>query len=118
MATLRDDQLLAETSIVSGYVQQTRDDTAPWGFAGGGPGGKPAFLLSHATNREEVLPSKVVRRKLERGEALRLVGAGAAVSRAPVGGSFPPKRAVRDKAARRPSCTSGAPFRSRPAGFG
>lgn len=76
LATLRDYELLAERSILSGYVQQTRDDTAPWGFAGGGRGSKAAMIINPGSNREEVLPSKYVGRILEKGDVLRLVGAG------------------------------------------
>ena len=76
LGILRDYELLAGESIVSGYVQQTRDDTAPWGFDGGGPGGKASLVLNPDSNREDVLPSKLVARIFKKGDVFRIVGAG------------------------------------------
>ncbi|MEX2648014.1 MAG: hydantoinase B/oxoprolinase family protein [Alphaproteobacteria bacterium] len=76
LGVLRDYELLAGTSILSGYIQQTRDDTAPWGFAGGGPGGKAAMVMNPGGNRAEPLPSKYVGRIMRKGDVLRLIGAG------------------------------------------
>jgi N-methylhydantoinase B len=76
LGILREYELLSGESIVSGYVQQTRDDTAPWGFDGGGPGGKASLVLNPGSNREEVLPSKLVGRIFRRGDVFRIIGAG------------------------------------------
>ena len=76
LGILRDYELLAGNSIVSGYVQQTRDVTVPWGFDGGGPGGAGSLVLNPGTNREEVLPSKLVARIFKKGDVFRIVGAG------------------------------------------
>ena len=57
--------------------QQQCDDTAPWGFAGGGPGGKAAFVMNPGTNHEEKLLARVTAKTLRRGDVLRVVGAGA-----------------------------------------
>jgi N-methylhydantoinase B len=96
LGILRDYELLAGTSILSGYIQQTRPDTAPWGFAGGGPGGRAAMVMNPDGNREERLPSKIVGRLMQKGDVLRLIGAG--------GGGWgdparrDPKAAARDRA--------------------
>jgi len=76
LGILRDYELLAGTSILSGYVQQTRPDTAPWGFAGGGPGGRAALVMNPDGNREERLPSKIVGRLMQKGDVFRVIGAG------------------------------------------
>ena len=76
LGILREYELLSGESIVSGYVQQTRDDTAPWGFDGGGPGGKASLVLNPGSNREEVLPSKLVGRIFRQGDVFRIIGAG------------------------------------------
>lgn len=76
LGILREYELVGSQAILSGYVQQTRDDTAPWGFAGGRAGGKAAMVMNPGGNREEALPSKYVGRIMERGDVLRLVGAG------------------------------------------
>jgi N-methylhydantoinase B len=72
----RDYEMLAKSGILTGYCQQTRDDTAPWGYAGGGPGSKAAMLLNPGTDRERNLGSKLVGITFERGDVLRLVNSG------------------------------------------
>ena len=76
LGILRDYELLTGESIVTGYVQQTRDDTAPWGFDGGGPGGKGSLVLNPDSNRKEVVSSKLVSRILRKGDVYRIVGGG------------------------------------------
>jgi len=72
----RDYQILSEVSIVTGYNQQTRTDTAPWGFAGGGPGSTAALIRNPGTDDEADLGSKMVGIRLRRGDVLRVRGAG------------------------------------------
>jgi N-methylhydantoinase B len=72
----RDYEHMAERSVVGAYVQQTRDDTRPWGLSGGGPGGKAGMVLNPDTPRERRLPSKVIGQVLRKGDVLRLMGAG------------------------------------------
>ena len=72
----RDFEVLAESGILTGYCQETRDDTAPWGYAGGGPGGKAMLIKNPGTASEENLGSKIVGLLLKRGDVLRAVGAG------------------------------------------
>ncbi len=72
----RDYEVLAETGILTGYCQQTRPDTVPWGLHGGGNGGVAALVRNPGTEREENLKSKMVGIVLQKGDVLRTVGAG------------------------------------------
>ena len=72
----RDYEVLAETGILTGYCQQTRPDTAPWGLNGGGNGGEAALIRNPGKTDEENLTSKMVGIVLKRGDVLRTVGAG------------------------------------------
>ena len=72
----RDYEVLAETGILTGYCQQTRPETAPWGLRGGGPGGLAALIRNPGRPDEENLRSKMVGIVLKRGDVLRTVGAG------------------------------------------
>ncbi len=76
LGIVRDYEMLADNGILTGYCQQTRHDTAPWGFCGGNDGALAALVLNPGTGREESLKSKVVGRVVEKGDVLRLVGAG------------------------------------------
>ncbi len=76
LGILRDFEMLGERGVLTCVSQQQRDDTAPWGFAGGGPGGKAAFVMDPGTNREEKLLARVTARTMLRGDVLRVVGAG------------------------------------------
>jgi N-methylhydantoinase B len=76
LGILRDFEMLSERTVLTGNSQQQRDETAPWGFDGGGPGGKAAFVLNPDTERERVLLSRISGLKLGRGDILRVVGSG------------------------------------------
>jgi len=76
LGIIRDYEHLSERSVIGGYVQQTRPDTAPWGLAGGGPGGKAAMQINPGKPNEKRLKSKVIGEVLRKGDVLRLVGAG------------------------------------------
>jgi len=76
LGILRDFEMLGERGVLTCDSQQQRDDTCPWGFAGGGPGGKAAFVLNPGTPAEEKLLARVTARTLRRGEVLRVVGSG------------------------------------------
>ncbi len=76
LGILRDYQLLSGGGILTGYCQQTRPDTVPWGLEGG-ESGQPAVMIHNpGTDREKNLKSKMVGVMLESGDVLRLVGAG------------------------------------------
>jgi len=74
----REYEMLSPGLVVSGYTQQTEARTAPWGFAGGEPGGTAAVHLVRRNGLEEPLRSKFVAVSLEEGERLRLRAAGGA----------------------------------------
>ena len=72
----RDYEVLAANGILTGYCQQTRPDTAPWGLHGGGTGAPAALIRNPGTPQEENLKSKMVGLMLKEGDVLRTVGAG------------------------------------------
>jgi N-methylhydantoinase B len=76
LGILRDYEALAETGILTGYCQQTRPDTAPWGLHGGGKGGRAALIRNPGREDEENLKSKMVGIGFRKGDVLRTVGAG------------------------------------------
>jgi N-methylhydantoinase B len=76
LGIVRDYEHLAGRSVIGAYVQQTREDTRPWGLAGGGPGGKAAMVLNPGRADEWPLNSKVIGQVLKQGDVLRLIGAG------------------------------------------
>jgi N-methylhydantoinase B len=78
LAIEREYEMLAAGLVVSGYTQQTRPETAPWGLEGGGPGGLARVELIRRNGLVEPLASKFVAVPLEEGERLRLRAAGGA----------------------------------------
>jgi N-methylhydantoinase B len=76
LAVVRDYEILGERVMLTLHTQQTRDATAPWGLAGGGPGGKAAVLLNPGSAKEERLTSKVVGRIMCKGDVMRQNCAG------------------------------------------
>ena len=76
LGILRDFEMLAERGVLTCDSQQQRDDTCPWGFAGGGPGGKAAFILEPGTQAEEKLLARITAMPMTRGQVLRVVGSG------------------------------------------
>ena len=76
LGIVRDYEHLAERSVLGAYVQQTRDDTRPWGLGTGGPGGKAGMWLNPDRSGGEQLSSKVIGQVLKKGDVLRLVSAG------------------------------------------
>jgi len=78
LAIEREYEMLSSGLVVSGYTQQTRPETAPWGLAGGEPGGLAAVHIIRRNGEAEALTSKFVAVPLEEGERLRLRAAGGA----------------------------------------
>ena len=76
LAMERDYEILASVCTVSGYLQQAAPETAPWGYAGGGPGGLAGCWLTPAAGEEQALPSKHIALRLKRGDRLRYRSAG------------------------------------------
>lgn len=69
-------EALEDGLTVSGYLQQTRADTAPWSAAGGGSGHCAAAFIRRSDGTTQRLPSKFVGVTLQRGDRLYLQSAG------------------------------------------
>lgn len=76
LAMRRDYEILSSTAIVSGYLQQSTDETASWGFNDGKGGGKSLALLHPDSGKERNLRSKFVGLELKKGDCFRLQSAG------------------------------------------
>ncbi|MDE0416912.1 MAG: hydantoinase B/oxoprolinase family protein [bacterium] len=72
----REYEVIAGTGILTGYCQQTRPDTAPWGLHGGESGGTAAMIHNPDSAGEQSLQSKMVGVILRKGDVLRTQGAG------------------------------------------
>jgi len=88
LAFEREYEVLSSEMTISGYFQQGRPETAPWGLEGGGSGGVAAARRTARNGAPEALGSKFVARRFVKGEriALRSAGGGgwgAAETRAP-----------------------------------
>lgn len=78
LAIEREYEMLSPGLVVSGYTQQTRLETAPWGLEGGAPGGLAAVHIIRRNGLEDALKSKFVAVPLDQGERLRMRAAGGA----------------------------------------
>ncbi len=78
LAIERDYEMLSSGLVMSGYTQQTRPETAPWGLAGGGSGAPAEVHVVRLGGEEERLKSKFVAVPIHEGERLRLRSAGGA----------------------------------------
>jgi N-methylhydantoinase B len=76
LAMERDYEVLASVCTVSGYFQQSESETAPWGWAGGGPGGMAGCWLTRANGATKPLASKHIAMRLKRGDVIRYRSAG------------------------------------------
>lgn len=76
LGMLRDYELLSENAVLTGILQRCRAETAPWGLHGGKPGGTAACIINPDTDREEKLPSKILQRRLNKGDVVRIIGGG------------------------------------------
>ena len=72
----REYETLCDGLMLSGYLQQTRPETAPWGFAGGEPGACASATLASNGSGHKPIPSKFVALKMEKGDSLILRSAG------------------------------------------
>jgi N-methylhydantoinase B len=95
LAMERDYEILASVCTVSGYFQQAAAETAPWGWAGGGPGGLAGCWLTPAAGEARALASKHIALRLKRGDVIRYRSAGGG------GWGDPSKRAAEAMAADR-----------------
>jgi N-methylhydantoinase B len=71
-------EVLADGLTVSGYLQQTRPETVPWGVDGGGAGAPAAVWIERAGGGSEPLVSKFIGVTMNRGDKLYLRSAGGA----------------------------------------
>ncbi len=71
----RDYRLLVDEALVALYGDQGRPETAPWGLAGGGPGGLARVLVNPDTAKEQEIPLKSNVR-LRKGDVIAMISPG------------------------------------------
>ena len=76
LAIRRDYQMLSQKCVMGAYVQQTREDTRPWGLNGGQPGRPSGIVLHPGEKDEQKLKSKVYGLALKAGDVIRFEAAG------------------------------------------
>jgi len=76
LALTRRYEVLCDTLTLSGYVQQTRPDTAAWGYDGGEAGCPASARLFPKGGEARQLASKFVGLQLKRGDVIELTGSG------------------------------------------
>ncbi|GAB2175941.1 hydantoinase B/oxoprolinase family protein [Dongia sp. agr-C8] len=72
----REYEMLCDGLSLSGYLQQTRAETAPWGLAGGDPGAPGKATLETNGTGPKPIPSKFVAIRVDKGDRLVLRSAG------------------------------------------
>jgi N-methylhydantoinase B len=72
----REYEMLCDGLSLSGYLQQTRPETAPWGLAGGAPGAPGMATLATNGSDPKPIPSKFVALRVDAGDRLVLRSAG------------------------------------------
>jgi len=84
-------ELLADQATISGrYVDQTREDTRPWGTEGGCSGARAAVTLDPGGPQEREIPGKGVDLPLHKGDTFALRSSGG-------GGWGDPRRRAREQ---------------------
>ena len=78
----REYEMLCDGLSLSGYLQQTRPETAPWGLAGGDPGAPGRATLETHGSGQKPIPSKFVALRVDEGDSLVLRSAGGGWGRA------------------------------------
>ena len=76
LGIVRDFEMLSKRGIIWGASQQSREETAAWGFEGGSPGGHAGFIFNPGTPQEEPLRARLPQRPIRRGDVLRVIGGG------------------------------------------
>lgn len=76
LALMRRYEVLCDTLTLSGYVQQTRPETAAWGYDGGEAGRPASARLFPKDGETRELGSKFVGLRLRRGDVVELTGSG------------------------------------------
>ena len=75
MGLRRTIRVLGEEATFLGTLERAR--IAPWGLAGGEPGGRGALVLNAGAAGERPLPPKLAGMRLGRGDAVTIVTPGA-----------------------------------------
>ena len=75
LAIERSYEMLSDGLVLTGYIQQTRPETAPWGAQGGGPGGLARIELTRG-GKTETPPTKIVGYAFDAGDRIRLTASG------------------------------------------
>ena len=75
MGLRRTIRVLGEEATFLGTLDRAR--IAPWGLAGGGPGGTSALVLNAGTPGERALPPKLAGLRIRRGDTVTVVTPGA-----------------------------------------
>ena len=76
LGMLRDYELLAETAVLTAVTQRGSQETAPWGYAGGGAGGVAGVVLNPDSEQARRLATKVISHTLRKGDVVRIIGGG------------------------------------------
>ncbi|MCR9140171.1 MAG: hydantoinase B/oxoprolinase family protein [Alphaproteobacteria bacterium] len=76
LAISRRYEVLCDNLTLSGYIQQTRPDTATWGYSGGQPGQPASARLFSEDGSEQRLSSKFVGLRMKLGDVIELTGCG------------------------------------------
>lgn len=76
LAMRREYELLSNHLMVSVFLQQNSEDTAPWGFRGGTPGQPAQAILNPGQESERILSSKEIALPVTSGDVVRLQSAG------------------------------------------
>jgi N-methylhydantoinase B len=72
----REYEMLCDGLSLSGYLQQVRPETAPWGLNGGDPGAPGLATLETNGTGQKPIPSKFVALRVDTGDCLILRSAG------------------------------------------
>jgi N-methylhydantoinase B len=72
----REYEMLCDGLSLSGYLQQVRPETAPWGLAGGENGAPGRASLATGGHGQKPIPSKFVALRVDTGDRLILRSAG------------------------------------------
>ncbi len=76
LGMLRDYELLCETAVLTAVTQRGSEETAPWGYAGGGAGGVAGVVINPDSGHECQLPTKIISHTLNKGDVVRIIGGG------------------------------------------
>jgi N-methylhydantoinase B len=76
LAITRRYEVLSDELILSGYMQQTRAETAAWGYDGGESGQPASVYLYPRNSKSKKLLSKFVGLRMKLGDVIQLSGSG------------------------------------------